>query len=84
METRYCGIIKTELITPEILKQVAMSPEPENRSVDQLRKSTTGYSLIFSRDPIIGVLIVDPAVELQKPEWNDVKPFTWYNPLTWF
>lgn len=70
LETRYFGIIKTELVTDEVLKQVAMTPEPEMRTVDQLRKSTTGYCLIKSREPIVGVLIIDPVEELAKPEWN--------------
>lgn len=74
METRYYGIIKTELVTPDVLKQVAMSPEPENRTVDQLRKTVDGtYCLIKSREPIVGVLIIDPDIELAKPEWNPVE-----------
>lgn len=91
LEKRYFGIIKTELVTDEVLKQVAMSPEPENRTVDQLRKSTTGYCLIKSREPIVGVLIIDPVSELAKPEWNPVEDefavkteFNIWNPLTWF
>lgn len=70
LEPRYCGIILTELITPEILSKVSMSPIDAPKKIEELRKSTTGYSLIFSRDPIVGVLIVDPVIELQKPEWN--------------